>query len=360
MSIQSARIAVVGTGWWATYTHIPALLAHPGVETIVLCDSNADKLHAAAETYQLTHTYTDVPTMLAQEQLDGAVIATSHASHFALARACLEEGLHLMIEKPMVLYAHEAKTLVDRAVARGKEIITGYPYHFTEHVRRLRQVVQGGELGAIQLVNCFMASHILDLLRGDDGSARGVCYPVHGPGAVYSQPHLSGGGQGHLQITHAAGLLFYISGLRARRVHALMANHDLPLDLVDALLVEFTPPTGASALGVVSGTGNQGSASAGMVDLQIHCEHGAVDVNVISGVAKIHRRNGEPEIIQVPPEARYPREATAQNLVDVALGRAANGSPAEVGWHTVELLDAAYRSAAADGQAVRIESLYPG
>jgi hypothetical protein len=44
--------------------------------------------------------------------------------------------------------------------------------------------------------------------------------------------------------------------------------------------------------------------------------------------------------------------------VDVVLGRAENGSPGEVGWRTVELLDAAYRSAAANGAGVEIAELY--
>ena len=355
---RKARIGVVGAGWWSTYTHIPALQAHTDVGEIVLCDSNADKLDAAAERYEIARRYTDLNQMLATEALDGAIIATNHASHFALAKACLERGLHVMIEKPMTLYAGDARALAELAQRQGKEIIVGYPYHFTTHVNQVRAVIQSGELGAIQLVNCFMASNILSLLRGDDGSARGARYAVHGPGDVYSQPHLSGGGQGHLQITHSAGLMFFVTGLRARCVHARMETHGLPLDLIDAMLVEFEADTGRPALGVVSGTGNQGSAGGGMVDLQVYCEHGSVDINVISGVVNIHRRDQPSEVIQVPEGERYPRFATAHNLVEAALGRAPNGSPAEVGVRTVELLDAAYRSAAADGARVLVETLY--
>ena len=49
---------------------------------------------------------------------------------------------------------------------------------------------------------------------------------------------------------------------------------------------------------------------------------------------------------------------TTNNLVDVILGQAANGAPGEVGWRAVELLDAAYRSAAQDGVGVTLEELY--
>jgi predicted dehydrogenase len=346
---KKVRIAVVGAGWWATYTHIPALQAHHSVGKIILCDADPAKLDAAAEAYEIARKYTDLQTMLAHETLDGAIIATNHASHFALAKACLEQGLPVMIEKPMTLYARDARALVELAQQRGCQIVMGYPYHYTGHVNHVRQVLQSGELGAIQLVNCWMASDIIGLLQGDDGaSQRSAHFPVHGPGNVYSQPHLSGGGQGHLQITHAAGLMFFVTGLRAQRVNARMHNHGLPLDLVDAMLVEFE----GGALGVVSGTGNQGSASGGKVDLTVQCQHGSVELNVTAGVVKLHRRNQEPELIDVPPDERYPRFATAQNLVDVALGVASNGSPAEVGWRTVELLDAAYRSAAAAGQTI--------
>lgn len=352
---NKARVAVVGAGWWATYTHIPALQAHAGVGEIVLCDADAGKLDAAAETYQIEKTYTSLDAMLATEELDGAIIATNHASHYKLAKACLEKGLHVMIEKPMTLYARDARELIDLAQRHNRQIVMGYPYHFTDYVNRVRSVIQSGELGAIQLVNCFMASYILNLLRGDDGSTQPVAhYPVHGPGNVYSQPHLSGGGQGHLQITHSAGLMFFVSGLRAHRVHALMHKHGLPLDLVDAMLVEFE----GGALGTVSGTGNQGSASGGKVDLGIHCERGSVELNVSAGTVKIHRQEQAPEIIDIAAEDRYPRFATAHNLVDVILGKAANGSPAEIGWRTVELLDAAYRSAEQDGQGVLIQNLY--
>src|SRR5690349_21146050 len=115
---EKARIAVVGTGWWATFTHIPALQAHPAVGTLVLCDANADKLGAAAETYHIAKTYTDLNTMLQNEPLDGAVIATPHATHYKLAKACLERGLHVMIEKPMTLYARDARDLIETARAK--------------------------------------------------------------------------------------------------------------------------------------------------------------------------------------------------------------------------------------------------
>ena len=118
---QKARIAVIGTGWWATYTHIPGLQANDNAELVAICDSDPQRLDAAAEAYHIEKCYRDVAPMLAQENLDGAVIATNHASHYPLAKRCLEAGLHLMIEKPMTLDASEARALLELAQQKQQD-----------------------------------------------------------------------------------------------------------------------------------------------------------------------------------------------------------------------------------------------
>jgi len=349
----TARSAVIGAGWWSTYTHIPALQANPSAELVALCDADDQRLQAAAQAYGVERTYTDHQIMLANEELDGIVIATPHATHYRLAKDSLARGLHVLVEKPMVLYATHAQELVELAAQHGRELIVGYPWHYGPHARHARELIQSGALGAVQYVSCTFSSHIIELLRGRDGSERNTAYPVHGPGAVYSQPHLSGGGMGHLQITHSAGLMFFVTQLRARRVHALMRNHGLSLDLVDTMTVEFED----GALGTVGGTGNGIHRK---LDLQIHCERGCIDMDMIADTTVVRYGDERQETLDPPNEETpsYPRFAPADNLVDIVLGRAENQSPAIIGWRTVELLDAAYRSAQADGQAIAVADLY--
>ena len=344
-----ARIAVIGTGWWSTSAHIPALQAHPGVSEIVLCDHDPLRLAAAANAFGIERRYVDLHEMLACEALDGAVVATNHASHFVITKTCLEHGLHVMLEKPMTLYASEARALVELAQARALELIIGYPWHYTREAIQARALIASGELGSIQYVTCSAVNTIIGFLRGENV----VDGPVHGPGTAYSQPGLSGGGEGHLQITHSAGLMFFTTGLRAKRVHALMHRHGLPLDLVDVMLLEFE----GGALGTVGGTGNGYS---GKVDLGIYGERGSIELDMYARRAVTVNAKREKTVLESPHdgEQMYPRAAPVNDLVDVILGRAVNGSGAEVGWRTVELLDAAYRSAAGDGHAVTIESLY--
>ena len=90
--------------------------------------------------------------MLAETELDGVVIAIPHAAHYDVAVRCLEAGLNVMLEKPMVLAARHAADLVRRADSQGVDLIIGYPWHFTRTAIRAREVIASGELGAIQHV----------------------------------------------------------------------------------------------------------------------------------------------------------------------------------------------------------------
>ena len=76
---DTARIAVIGTGWWSTTAHIPALQANPNADLVALADVRADALEKAARHFGIERTYTDVHEMLARERLDGVVIAVWHA-----------------------------------------------------------------------------------------------------------------------------------------------------------------------------------------------------------------------------------------------------------------------------------------
>ncbi len=363
---DQARIAIIGTGWWSSTAHFPALAAHPAAQITAICDTREEVLAMMAAKFGVDKTYTDCRDLLANEKLDGAVVAVWHAAHYDVTRACLEHDLHVMLEKPMALTAKHARALVDLAAARSRELIIGYPMHFSPRVLEARDLIQSGELGKVLYINCYFASSTIHMLRGDDsvyGNEHN--YPVIGPGDVYGDPVRSGGGQGHLQVTHSASVMHFITGLRPVRVLALMNNLDARADVVDAITAQMDN----GALANIGSTGNLQVSDGGLLPLHIACERGRLDIECVAGVMHVRHPDGtdeqfEPLLVEDTPdgadqpEESYPLRATATNLVDVIIGAQPNGSPAECGWHTVELLDAAYRSAAQNGQAVNVESLY--
>jgi predicted dehydrogenase len=350
--MAKARIGIIGTGWWATESHMPGVLSHDDAELVAVCDTDPARLAAAATAYGVGRTYADYGEMLDRESLDAAIVVTPHATHYDITRTCLARGLHVLLEKPMTLSASHARSLVDLAGGSKLELLIGYPYHYQPQNLRARGVLQSGELGAIQYVTCSYSTDVRGFLAGDvrpDHSPIPT-YAVHGPGTGYNEPQLLGGGQGHLQITHSAALMFFVTGLRAESVHALMRNHSLAVDLVDVYSVAFE----GSAIGMVGGTGNAGRNH--RLALAVYCEDGCFVSDTLAGVSQVRRRDGTVE--DLISAERPDRFATTRNFIDVVLGRAPNGSPGEVGWRTVELLDAAYRSAAAGGAGVDIAELY--
>jgi predicted dehydrogenase len=274
-----------------------------------------------------------------------------------VARTCLEHDLHILLEKPMVLTAPHARDLTELAKARGRELIMGYPWHYTPHTLRARQILHSGELGTLRYINSLFASMVLHFMRGDDSRYQPVFnYPVVGPGDVYKDPERSGQGQGHLQVTHSAGLMFFITGLKPVRVAAMMESMDLVADVVDSITVRMDN----GALATVGSTGLQRPGDTDQLDTRVFCDDGWLEIDSLEGTLKIRHAD---QSVETPPQLQgaeqiYPMHMPSTNLVQVVRGEAENGSPAEVGWRTVEFLDAAYRSAAQEGQPVDVASLY--
>ena len=262
---EKARIAVIGTGWWATTAHIPALQANPAAHLVALADVRAEPLDRAARHYGVERSYTDYGEMLAQEQLDGVVIAVWHAAHYEAARACLEHDLHVVLEKPMTLTAAHARHLTELSRARGRQLIIGYPWNYNPHVLRVKEVIGSGQLGGIRYINNMFASSVISLYRGDDSVHDNLYqYPVTGPGDVYSDPERSGGGQGHLQATHSVALMLHMTGLRPVSVLALMDNLDTRVDVVDAMIAQMDN-------GALANVGSTGTLHAGGPEQETGC-----------------------------------------------------------------------------------------
>ena len=357
---RKARIALVGTGWWATYTHLPALASREDVELVALANRGAEKLRLAADAFSVPNTYTNYREMLDRESLDGVVVSASHEVHHEIAKAALEHDCHVLIEKPMVLKPSEARELLELGQRNGREIVISYPWGYTSHVRQAREVLLAGELGEVQLVTSLFTSYAYPSLCGD-AEAFDRVFDDGGPYAgMLVRSRLDGnidpnrgGGQGYVQVSHSAGLVFWVTGLRTDTVSAYMDNLDVAVDVVDTANMRFDN----GAIGVLCSTGNLRPGDPGQHMLWVYCSRGYLVLDLIAGTLVICK-NDEPAESPppLPPEERYPRFAPANNFVDVILYGAENLAPGEIGRAAVDFLDAAYRSAANNGVPVAVDT----
>lgn len=348
------RVGVVGTGWWATQHHIPGLLAYEHCEVVALVDRDPVNLGRAAEVFGVGRTYADHQALLDAGDVDCVIVAVPHAYHYEIARDSLDAGLGVLVEKPMVLRAAEAWDLVARSELRDLPLVVGYTFQFTRLAERARRALQGGEIGELLLVSGLFASMVQSFYSSLPRDYADVFkFPLTGPKAdTYSNPAISGGGQGQTQITHAMGMVLWATGARAIEVNAKMSNAGLEVDLVDA--ISYTLDSGA--IGTMAATGSIKPGQGEQLELRYYGSDGYLLQQPLTGTLTVQRDGSPPEVSETPVEDIYPAHATARCLVDLVRGEGENRAPARPAAATVEFLEAAYRSVT-ENRPIRIDEL---
>jgi len=340
------RIAVVGTGWWSTQHHIPALLSNELAELVAVVDNNPTRLRSAMDAYGLAVGVSDVTELLSSVELDGVVVATTAATHYEITKAVLETGAHAMVEKPMALRACEAWDLVKTAENTGSHLMVGYTHQFTDSARRLHEVVGSGGIGELVLISGLYASAVEEYYRGRPDAYRDVFdFAVTAPeSTTYSDPAISGGGQAQTQLTHAIGMILWVSGRRVTEVSALMENTDLEVDLVDAISCRLDN----GALGCLGSTGNLRAHAPEQQEIRYYGTEGFAIQDLCTATHQIFYAEGTSESMEVDDAGDpYPHFAPARGFADLISGRGPNRAPGELGARAVEFTEAAYESAAA-------------
>lgn len=338
------RVGVVGTGWWATQFHLPALLSNPNAEVTALADPAQQRLQKAAEHFGVRATFTDAHELFASGLVDAVIIATPHATHYELVKAALERNLHTLCEKPFVLEAQHGYDLLRIARERSRHLMVGYTYQFTRHARLAREMVRQGKIGDLLFVSGLFASMVEAFYRGNTNEYDQVFhYPVIGPDTrTYSDPKLSGGGQAQTQITHAMNMVFWVTGRRASEVHAYMQSQDLKVDLADAIAYRFDN----GAIGTMGSTGSLQPGQTQQQELRYYGTKGYILQEMILGKLTFCGNDGTVENVpDMTAEEVYPAAAVSAGFVDLIRGAGENLADAQTAVATVEFLEAAYRSA---------------
>lgn len=351
---MSVRVCVIGCGWWSTFVHLPTVKADDRAEIAALVDTDESRLQAAAQEFDVGACFTDVEEMLSVTEIDAAVVAVPHAYHHSVTRPLLKRGVHVLLEKPMTIEPEHARDLIEVAGANGAELLIDYPWHYNAQALALRARLHAGEIGKIEHLSCLYASIVRELYRGEPESYRDVFgYTVSAPDrGTYSRPELSGGGQGQAQVTHAAALLLWLTGLKATSVAAMTSTFELAVDLVDGVAIGFE----GGAIGVLGSTGSVTPDQEEIMRCEIFGRDGHVVFDVNQGTATWFRGGGLESLPPLSAEERYPASAPVENLIGVVLGAQENGSPAEIGLGAVEIVAAMYR-AAAERRVIDIEEL---
>ncbi len=145
------NVAIVGLGYWG-----PNLLRNylevPGVTVKWVCDVVPEALEKVRRRYPAQATTESYDEVLADRAVDAVVIATPISTHFALAKAALEAGKHVFVEKPMTSSTADAEELVLLAHRTGLTLMVGHTFVFSPPVRKLGDLIHRGQLGDIHFI----------------------------------------------------------------------------------------------------------------------------------------------------------------------------------------------------------------
>ncbi len=140
------RVGVIGYGYWG-----PNVVRNIyGLETsqlVAICDKNPVALRRATEAYPYVRMTSDPCELLTLTEVDAVAIVTPVWTHFELAKAALENGKHVFVEKPFTSTTAEAEQLIELADRKNLKIMVDHTFLFTAAVKKIRQLLDDGILG---------------------------------------------------------------------------------------------------------------------------------------------------------------------------------------------------------------------
>ena len=140
------NVAIIGYGAAAKIFHAPVIASVPGLVLKAIVSSDPGKVRADWPAIDAIDTPAEV---FARPDIDLVIIPTPNATHFPLARAALEAGKHVVVDKPFTVTVTEAKLLQSEARARGRLLSVFHNRRWDGDFLTLSQIVAAGELGAM-------------------------------------------------------------------------------------------------------------------------------------------------------------------------------------------------------------------
>jgi predicted dehydrogenase len=142
------RAAVIGYGYWGPNI-VRNFKSCGAIDLACVCDASAAQLELVKKAYPDVRTTQNVAEVLTDKSIDAVAVITPVASHYELGMQALEAGKHVWIEKPVTASSEEARRLCDAAEKHHKVLFVDHTFIYTGAVRKLRELVDGGELGKL-------------------------------------------------------------------------------------------------------------------------------------------------------------------------------------------------------------------
>lgn len=221
---MTVRVGILGGGNISD-THARAALEIPGVEIAAMYGGNVERTGALVEKYGGT-LHTDIDSFLSHRPMDVVLIGSPSGLHAEQAKAAVEQGLHVLAEKPLDVSTAKVDELLTEADRKGVKIGVFFQNRAAPDIAWLKRLVESGGLGEV-----FLASAQVKWYRPAE---------YYGSSRWRGTWELDGGGALMNQGIHTVDLLLWLLG-DASRIYAntRTALHDIEVEDTVVATLEF-------------------------------------------------------------------------------------------------------------------------
>ena len=327
------RMAFIGCGGMAR-SHARRMLQQRDTTDIhMVCEPSGQAYEAFCELFDEAGALPPpnqpkLEKLLQERELDAVFIITPHALHFPQASACLEAGLDVLLEKPMVMNAEEALALIDVQQRSGRLLSVAFNGSMSPQVRTGTKILRAGTLGKILNISAVVWQN---WMVSTDGLWRQV-------------PEIAGGGFLFDTGAHMLNTISDLAGEDFVEVAAWMDNQGARVDILGAVIARLA----SGALVSMNAAGNTNCKIGS--DVRVLCEKGMLQTGVWGERLLIQETDDE----ELTPVELPESLGTWQQFLKVRSGEMENPCPPEIGLRMARLWDAIRASAALGGKPVAV------
>jgi predicted dehydrogenase len=148
-SLSMVNVGIIGYGYWG-----PNLLrnfaAQAEGKVMAVADPRSERLQGISKSYPAIETTTSPESIVTDKRIDAVVIATPVFTHYKLAKMALENGKHVLLEKPMTSSAVEARELIEIAERKRLTLMVDHTFLYTGAVQKIKEIIDSEGLGLLQ------------------------------------------------------------------------------------------------------------------------------------------------------------------------------------------------------------------
>ena len=151
MKTTNVKLSIIGCGRWGI-NHVKTAYGLLGKDLAMVFDANPSAKNKVTEISPEIPFTTNSNDVINDTSINAVVIATPAETHFSLAKKCLENGKHVLVEKPITLQTNDAKELIAIAQKNGLWLMVGHILLYHRAVITLKELVKSGKIGTLQYI----------------------------------------------------------------------------------------------------------------------------------------------------------------------------------------------------------------